>query len=200
MPCISGRFRASAIGWQHLKTQRKRGIECTIKIWTVRAPLKPMTLKVVQANIFHYYRFLFTDLQTWTERHRRGKTDNKCVYLWIWTMTIYNGLNANFVFFYRQTGKLELYRSGQYFHRRYSKILGDQYSPDKIYVLSTDKDRAIMRFFSLAWESIYLVFICFNLRFNVWNQRSGKFGGFFCAKGPRSLESRWTWTNVAAGL
>lgn len=41
-------------------------------------------------------------------------------------------------------GKRVLYRSGQYFHRRYSHILGPEYSPDKIYVLSTNKDRSIM--------------------------------------------------------
>lgn len=33
---------------------------------------------------------------------------------------------------------------GQYFHRRYGKLLGEGYHQDKIYILSTEHDRAIM--------------------------------------------------------
>lgn len=54
-------------------------------------------------------------------------------------------------------GKRELYRSGQYFHRRYSKILGKKYSPDKVYIISTDKDRTIMRF-SIKKTIFFLLF------------------------------------------
>lgn len=32
---------------------------------------------------------------------------------------------------------------GQYFRRRYHKLLGDKYSPNKVYVQSTDVDRAL---------------------------------------------------------
>lgn len=44
----------------------------------------------------------------------------------------------------QQEGKLELYNLGKYFRRRYGEILGKEYSPDKVYILSTDHDRAIM--------------------------------------------------------
>lgn len=37
-----------------------------------------------------------------------------------------------------------MYKLGEYFHRRYSKVLGPKYSPEKVYVLSTDYDRSIM--------------------------------------------------------
>lgn len=41
-------------------------------------------------------------------------------------------------------GKMHLFQLGQYFHKRYAKLIGNGYQPDKIYVLSTDHDRAIM--------------------------------------------------------
>lgn len=37
-----------------------------------------------------------------------------------------------------------MYRSGEFFRRRYNKTLGVEYSSDKVYVVSTDTDRAIM--------------------------------------------------------
>lgn len=39
---------------------------------------------------------------------------------------------------------MHLYQLGQYFHKRYGKLIGDGYQQDKVYVLSTDHDRAIM--------------------------------------------------------
>lgn len=39
---------------------------------------------------------------------------------------------------------MQSFQSGQYMRRRYNKILGDKYSSDKVYILSTDNDRAIM--------------------------------------------------------
>lgn len=41
-------------------------------------------------------------------------------------------------------GKMRLFELGKYFHKRYGKLIGDGYQPDKIYVLATDHDRAIM--------------------------------------------------------
>lgn len=41
-------------------------------------------------------------------------------------------------------GKQQQYRLGQYFRRRYDKLLGNGYSPNKVYIQSTDVDRAIM--------------------------------------------------------
>lgn len=60
-------------------------------------------------------------------------------------------------------GKRELYRSGQYFHRRYSKILEEKYSPDKVYIVSTDKDRTIMRWQQMIW----IILIFFDAK-NLW--------------------------------
>lgn len=37
-----------------------------------------------------------------------------------------------------------MYRSGEFFRRRYNQILGPEYSAEKVYVISTDTDRAIM--------------------------------------------------------
>lgn len=36
------------------------------------------------------------------------------------------------------------YQLGQYFRRRYDKLLGERYSPNKVYIQSTDVDRTIM--------------------------------------------------------
>lgn len=35
------------------------------------------------------------------------------------------------------------HKLGQYFRRRYNKLLGDQYSPKKVYIQSTDVDRTL---------------------------------------------------------
>lgn len=43
-----------------------------------------------------------------------------------------------------QLGKQQQYRLGQYFRRRYDTLLGERYSPNKVYVQSTDVDRTIM--------------------------------------------------------
>lgn len=42
-----------------------------------------------------------------------------------------------------QEGKRQLFDSGKYSHRRYNELLAGKYSPDKVYILSTDSDRAI---------------------------------------------------------
>lgn len=39
---------------------------------------------------------------------------------------------------------MQLYQSGQFFRRRYGDFLNGKYSPNKVYVISTDTDRAIM--------------------------------------------------------
>lgn len=44
----------------------------------------------------------------------------------------------------KQEGKRQQYKLGQYFRRRYGELLGNKYSPKKIYVQSTDYDRTIM--------------------------------------------------------
>ncbi|XP_031627083.1 prostatic acid phosphatase-like isoform X2 [Contarinia nasturtii] len=41
-------------------------------------------------------------------------------------------------------GKRQQFKLGQYFRRRYHKLLGDKYSPKKVFVRSTDKDRTLM--------------------------------------------------------
>ncbi|XP_031616331.1 lysosomal acid phosphatase-like [Contarinia nasturtii] len=41
-------------------------------------------------------------------------------------------------------GKRQQFKLGQYFRRRYHKLLGDKYSPKRVYVHSTDKDRILM--------------------------------------------------------
>ncbi|XP_031638865.1 testicular acid phosphatase homolog, partial [Contarinia nasturtii] len=41
-------------------------------------------------------------------------------------------------------GKRQHFKLGQYFRRRYHKLLGDKYSPKRVYVRSTDKDRTLM--------------------------------------------------------
>ncbi|XP_031627358.1 testicular acid phosphatase homolog [Contarinia nasturtii] len=41
-------------------------------------------------------------------------------------------------------GKRQQFKLGQYFRRRYHKLLGDKYSPKRVYVRSTDKDRTLM--------------------------------------------------------
>lgn len=44
-----------------------------------------------------------------------------------------------------QAGKLREFELGKYLRRRYIKLLGDgRYSPDKVYVRSTDKDRTLV--------------------------------------------------------
>lgn len=43
-----------------------------------------------------------------------------------------------------QTGKKEMFILGEYFHRRYRKLIGKRYSPGKVYTISTDYDRSIM--------------------------------------------------------
>lgn len=37
-----------------------------------------------------------------------------------------------------------MFKLGEYFRRRYSRLIGDKYSPNEIYVQSTDVDRTIM--------------------------------------------------------
>lgn len=39
---------------------------------------------------------------------------------------------------------MRLYRLGQYLRRRYNQILGEKYSPKKVYVQSSDMDRTLM--------------------------------------------------------
>lgn len=41
-------------------------------------------------------------------------------------------------------GKRQQHRLGQYLRRRYSKLIGDKYCADKVYIRSTDYDRTIM--------------------------------------------------------
>ncbi|XP_031639880.1 testicular acid phosphatase homolog, partial [Contarinia nasturtii] len=41
-------------------------------------------------------------------------------------------------------GKRQQYKLGQYFRRRYNKLLGDKYSPNKVYIQSADRDRLLM--------------------------------------------------------
>ncbi|XP_031628603.1 prostatic acid phosphatase-like [Contarinia nasturtii] len=41
-------------------------------------------------------------------------------------------------------GKRQQFKLGQYFRRRYHKLLGDKYSPKKVYVRSTNSDRTLM--------------------------------------------------------
>ncbi|XP_054268148.1 prostatic acid phosphatase-like [Macrosteles quadrilineatus] len=41
-------------------------------------------------------------------------------------------------------GKQQVFELGQWLHKRYSDLLTDHYSPDLIYVQSTDKDRTLM--------------------------------------------------------
>lgn len=41
-------------------------------------------------------------------------------------------------------GKKHLFKLGEYFHRRYGKILGPGYHQDKVYILASDHDRAIL--------------------------------------------------------
>lgn len=43
-----------------------------------------------------------------------------------------------------QKGKRQLFELGQYFRSRYNKLIGGKYSPEKVYIVSTDFDRAIM--------------------------------------------------------
>lgn len=49
----------------------------------------------------------------------------------------------NFVVLYFQKGKVRSYKLGQYFRRRYDKLLGEKYSPKKVYIQSTDVDRCL---------------------------------------------------------
>lgn len=35
------------------------------------------------------------------------------------------------------------YKLGEFFRRRYDKLLGDKYSPKKVYIQSTDVDRCL---------------------------------------------------------
>lgn len=39
---------------------------------------------------------------------------------------------------------MQLYRLGKYLRKRYNKLIGDKYSPNKLYVRSTDYDRTLM--------------------------------------------------------
>lgn len=41
-------------------------------------------------------------------------------------------------------GKMHLFELGEYFHKRYAKLVGDKYDQEKVYILSTEHDRAIM--------------------------------------------------------
>ncbi|XP_031627359.1 testicular acid phosphatase homolog [Contarinia nasturtii] len=41
-------------------------------------------------------------------------------------------------------GKRQQFKLGQYFRRRYHKLLGDKYSSKKVYVHSADRDRSLM--------------------------------------------------------
>lgn len=44
---------------------------------------------------------------------------------------------------HQQMGKMRHFKLGQFFRRRYGKLLADGYSPKKVYVESTDVDRTI---------------------------------------------------------
>lgn len=41
-------------------------------------------------------------------------------------------------------GKKQIYELGQYLRRRYHNLIGSKYSPNKVYIQSTDFDRTIM--------------------------------------------------------
>lgn len=43
-----------------------------------------------------------------------------------------------------QKGKNQQFNLGKFFRRRYNSLLGEQYSPNKIYIQSTDTDRTLM--------------------------------------------------------
>lgn len=96
--------------------------------------------------LFQIYRnFVSTDLSSrWVCYDRTWKTNKRKNLL-----TILSNLNSlirkllidRLIF---QTGKREMFKLGEYFHRRYRNILGERYSPEKIYTISTDFDRSIM--------------------------------------------------------
>lgn len=50
----------------------------------------------------------------------------------------------NHAFYYMQDGKRQLFDLGLYLRRRYNNLLGSRYSPNKVYIQSTDVDRALM--------------------------------------------------------
>lgn len=52
-------------------------------------------------------------------------------------------MNHNVISFIKQEGKRQQFKLGQYLRRRYGKVLGDKYSPNKVFIRSTDLDRAI---------------------------------------------------------
>lgn len=43
-----------------------------------------------------------------------------------------------------QVGKQEQYDLGQFLRKKYQKLIGSRYSPEKIYIRSTDEDRNLM--------------------------------------------------------
>lgn len=72
---------------------------------------------------------------------RNGPVD-KCEFLWKIEEFIEKCL---FQFVYcQQEGKMQLYKLGQYFRRRYNDLLGANYSSEKVFIRSTDLDRTLM--------------------------------------------------------
>lgn len=43
-----------------------------------------------------------------------------------------------------KVGKRQLFDLGLYLRRRYNTLLGEKYSPNKVYIQSTDVDRTLM--------------------------------------------------------
>lgn len=63
-----------------------------------------------------------------------------------------------------QKGKREAFRLGEFLHRRYQKLLGDKYSPKKIYVQSTNFDRtlATAQLVSHIRSKVYLAYLFYT--------------------------------------
>lgn len=47
-------------------------------------------------------------------------------------------------FHHQKEGKRQTYKLGQYFRKKYREVLGDKYSPNNVYIQSTDVDRVLM--------------------------------------------------------
>lgn len=62
-------------------------------------------------------------------------------------------------------GKQQQYQLGEYFRRRYNKLLGERYSPKKVYVQTTDTDRTIMS----AQANLAALFM--PIESEIWNEK-----------------------------